>query len=122
MFITAWTVIASALSVSVPYPVLSPRLRVKQHRAGAEGNLVPGEEEFIKIILGWEFMETATAYEVCENCDIDSATGVRATTCGGTVEWVDKDNTCGGQPCWVRKQCPVGINTFAVRATLKDGG
>ena len=103
--------------------------RVKQHRSGATGQLVEGEEELRKIILGWYEISNALEYEICHQCfgntnniRIDEQTGkdlltdtYDATDGSGTIHKISIDTKCGGQPCLVLPSAPIGQNTFHMR-------
>ena len=110
------TLIASTLAYNAnDVPVLETSLRVKQHRAGERGELVEGEQDHLKVIVKWNPVASATAYEVCQNCNISTTSGERIGA-AGTVHPVKIDHTCGGLLCFIKPQCPRGINTFVVRA------
>ena len=91
--------------------------RVKQHRAGPTGELVEGEEDKRKIILSWDHIRGAEAYEVCHECDIDDETGTRSTQFG-TVTPIPTTQTCGDRPCMVFPGAPLGYNRFNVRVQV----
>ena len=78
--LAAATLLATAAGAPA-YPELDAAARVKQHRAGAAGALVAGEEEQRKLIISWKRFEAATGYEVCHGCDVD-ANGVRTSAFG----------------------------------------
>ena len=115
-------------------PELHVSARVKQHRSGATGQLVPGEEDLRKIILTWDkptndVAGTISHYEICHQCGsdvIDGNTGTSTTTLGEdkikTVP-IGRGGECGGHPCLVFPNCPKGKNTFNLRIAYKiDGG
>jgi hypothetical protein len=92
--------------------------RVKQHRSGAAGDLVEGEEHLRKIILGWHGIAAAEAYEICHQCTgrIDEdGMEVAGEEALGTVHPLTKDNMCGGEPCLVLAAAPLGFNRFHMR-------
>mmetsp|Transcript_23005 Transcript_23005/g.33953 ORF Transcript_23005/g.33953 Transcript_23005/m.33953 type:complete len:170 (-) Transcript_23005:64-573(-) len=97
--------------------------RAKQHRRGAEGKLVEGEEHLRKIILGWYRIDGAEAYEICHQCvgRIDENTGVEIDDSIGTIRRGGEITTCGGQPCTVLPAAPIGYNRFHLRYQTKDG-
>jgi hypothetical protein len=104
-------------------PQFDLKARVKQHRRGAEGNLVHGEENFRKIILAWDRVSDAEAYEVCHDCDIDDGTGTRDSTMGddkGEVfpRAVGRNFECGDRPCLVMPGAPLGYNRFNIRVKV----
>ena len=101
------------------YPSILSSIRVKEHRSGAEGVLVEGEEDLLKIILKFTDVDSAEVYEVCHNCVVDDESGVRSGTDGDTDE-VSPASTCGGELCWIRPGCPKAWNTFNVRAMVGD--
>mmetsp|Transcript_54301 Transcript_54301/g.60689 ORF Transcript_54301/g.60689 Transcript_54301/m.60689 type:complete len:152 (-) Transcript_54301:195-650(-) len=117
--ITLWaaftTCTASLVSATKP-PIVGLDARVKQHRAGAQGDLVPGEENLLKIITNWEAVEGAEKYEVCHNCIINEATGEREGD-SGTANEVAVDMICGGQPCHILKGARRGKNRYNVRVS-----
>ena len=99
--------------------------RVKQHRQGAQGNLVEGEEDLRKVILGWHAIPNAAAYEICHQCvgRIEEATGVeRGDAEIGTIHATTPDHTCGGEPCLVMPNAPLGYNTFHLRYKTDEAG
>uniref|UniRef100_A0A6U4HP11 Lipoprotein n=1 Tax=Minutocellus polymorphus TaxID=265543 RepID=A0A6U4HP11_9STRA len=99
--------------------------RVKQHRQGARGDLVEGEEELRKIILGWHAIPSAAGYELCHQCvgRIEEATGVEMGDAEiGTVHATTLQDTCGGEPCLVMPGAPIGYNTFHLRYKTADNG
>ena len=99
--------------------------RVKQHRQGAQGNLVEGEEDLRKVILGWHAIPGVVAYEICHQCvgRIEEATGVeRGDADIGTIHETPPDHTCGGEPCLVLPAAPLGYNTFHLRYKTDEGG
>jgi hypothetical protein len=113
-----------------PYSLFRPELhltaRIKQHRQGATGDLVEGEEALRKIILNWDPIVNAKAYEICHQCaaSINSHTGERqqeededVDSLDGTVISVPvgRDGECGGLPCLVVPGTPLGWNTFHLR-------
>lgn len=110
-------------------PELHLTARIKQHRQGAAGDLVEGEEDLRKIILNWDPVWEAKAYEICHQCgSIDSNSGERkgnggadADADGGTVIAipVGRQGECGGLPCLVVGGAPLGWNTFHLRVQLK---
>jgi hypothetical protein len=107
-------------------PELHLTARIKQHRQGATGDLVQGEEELRKIILNWDPIVNAKAYEICHLCSsIDSNSGQREDDSGedsdgGTVISipVGRHGECGGMPCLVVPGVPLGWNTFHLRVQL----
>jgi hypothetical protein len=101
------------------YPSILSSMRVKEHRSGAEGTLVEGEEHLLKVILKFTAVHAAEVYEVCHNCVIDDESGKRSGDEGDTDE-IGLDSVCGGEPCWVRPGCPKSWNTFNVRAMVGD--
>lgn len=114
----------SSSSTHLKRPKFDLRARVKQHRAGAMGNLVPGEEELRKIILSWDHYPNVAGYEVCHNCIIDEDTGERNTNEEGTIIEIaiDDGGQCGGKPCLVLSGAPIGYNVFHLRyLTHREG-
>jgi hypothetical protein len=98
--------------------------RAKQHRKHT-GGLVGGEEHLRKIILRWNKIPDAEAYEMCHNCrNIDEATGSVTSDDldAGTIIplEVGRKNECGGIPCMVMPSAPKGYNKFNLRVK-KDG-
>jgi len=77
---------AAGGDVNVDFPHLNHHLRVKQHRSGAQGDLVKGEEHLVKTIIGWVAFPGATEYELCIDCHIEDDTGVREKEEKGKIE------------------------------------
>ena len=102
-------------------PKMDQRARVKQHRFGASGDLVAGEEELRKIIVYWEKTSGALGYELCHNCRVDDATGVRLDDDEGDVRPIPLDMTCAGNMCGVFPGAPLGKNRFNVRVQTSTG-
>ena len=61
-FATAIVAVSAALPAA---PIIDTRARVKQHRSGARGDLVKGEEEMHKILVFWPENPRAEVYEMC---------------------------------------------------------
>jgi hypothetical protein len=114
---------AASLASAIPdRPKISNRARVKQHRFGATGQLVAGEEELRKIIVYWPPTVGALGYEICHNCSVDDATGVRSDeNDGGVATAIAKGDTCGGTMCGVFPGAPFGKNRFNVRVQTSEG-
>ena len=110
-------------STSKERPVIEAKARVKEHRHGARGELVPGEEGMIKVIVYWPKVFSALSYEICHGCYIIDATGERIEDKSdvGTVYTVHPDSTCGGSICHVFKNVQRGKNRFNVRVQTNDG-
>ena len=109
-FLLALISTAHAAPVLDNVPVLFEH-RVKEHRAGANGDLVVGEEGFLKVMFKWNLDESAIEFEVKH---IDP-------TGHETTSTVETDQQCGGYMCFIKKNCPRGINAFTVRAlSLSD--
>mmetsp|Transcript_30717 Transcript_30717/g.37515 ORF Transcript_30717/g.37515 Transcript_30717/m.37515 type:complete len:154 (+) Transcript_30717:90-551(+) len=110
-------------STSIPRPVINTNARVKQHRAGAVGDLVIGEEHMLKIIVKWPPMRPALSYEICHGCHVIDSTGERLEDeeTAGKVYPVDPHSTCGGDVCHVFKDVPKGKNRFNVRVLTPNG-
>jgi hypothetical protein len=89
--------------------------RVKEHRGGPQGDLVEGEEHMRKVLLQWDQVPGALGYEVCHNC-VPSSDGELE----GDIIPVPADQTKAGRPVLVFKNAPLGINTFHVRASVKE--
>ena len=102
-------------------PVIDPQARVKQHRFGANGDLVEGEEELRKIIVYWPRTPGALGYEICHNCNVDDAKGVRLDDEKDKIKTVGPTDTCGGEMCGVYPGAPLGKNTFNVRVQTSEG-
>ena len=81
-----------------------------------------GQEHLRKIILQWEKVQEAAAYEVCHNCEIEDLTGLRSEDCIGDVLDIPigRAGTCGHGPCMVMPAAPIGYNKFHLR--VKVGG
>jgi len=106
-------------------PIVDLSARIKQHRFGASGQLVDGEEEMRKIIIQWNPIPGAISYDVCHNCRVlEDSTGPQPDeggTGGGGLYLVNIDMTRDGRPAFVKSNTSLGKNTFHVRANL-DGG
>lgn len=92
--------------------------RVKEHRQGARGDRVEGEEHMRKIIIQWESLPGALGYEVCHNCDVaeDGSWGGK-----GEVIEVPVGQERSGRPVFVKPDVPRGVNIFHVRASTEEG-
>ena len=119
----------AASIISQERPNFIGTARIKQHRAGANGDLVEGEEHLLKAIIKWDAIPNAERYEICHHCNdyIDEETGVADDNV--TDEDSIKDiydieiggkNTCGGQPCLVMPGVPKGNNQYHLRVKI-DG-
>ena len=108
-FLLALISTAHAAPVLDNVPVLFEH-RVKEHRAGANGDLVVGEEGFLKVMFKWNLDESAIEFEVKH---IDP-------TGHETTSTVETDQQCGGYMCFIKKNCPRGINAFAARTLSSD--
>jgi hypothetical protein len=135
LFTTTFSVIVDAAenpAEAPERPQFDLQARVKQHRRGAEGSLVPGEENLRKIILSWDRVENAEAYEVCHDCHdiINDDTGIISSKTT-TPLLVDKDGIvkvfplavgrafeCGMRPCLVLPGAPIGYNRFHIRVKV----
>lgn len=123
--------ISAAAAAALDRPDFSIfQARSKQHRHSS-GDLVEGEEELRKIILGWHAIPDAEAYEICHQCSdwIDESTGSEIDSHdetdenkAGTVHRTTPANTCGGEPCLVLPAAPLGYNRFHMRYQTAAGG
>jgi len=120
VFALAFFGAVAASSKVVEYPVINPMARVKQHRAGANGDLVKGEEVHRKVILKWDRWGGAKTYEVCHNCQIDDATGVRSGD-RGKVMSSGPDLECGSQPCQIFPGLAKGQHIYNLRVEDASG-
>ena len=102
-------------------PLVDTSARVKQHRAGASGDLVPGEEDLRKIIIQWDSIPGALSYEVCHNCDVVEGVPQASSSGGDSIHTVGVDMIRAGRPVFIQPGTPLGKNTFHVRANF-DGG
>jgi len=93
--------------------------RVKQHRRGAEGNLVEGEEHMRKLLLQWDAVDGALGYEVCHNCQPTTGSEVKNGELQGIITPVPVDQTKAGRPVFIFPNAPLGKNTFHVRVSTK---
>lgn len=100
----------------VPVPEVDEVARVKEHRRGASGDLVEGEEDMRKLLLQWESVPDAIGYEVCHNCDHDDGGEGEIIPVG-----VGRKFEKGARPVLVRANVPFGRNSFKVRVSLKEG-
>ena len=101
-------------------PVLDDSARIKEHRAGATGELVAGEEELRKIVVQWDFLKGALEYEICHDCTISEDGSV--TGGSRTIVPIGRKGECGGRPCHIVRGAPLRLNTFHVRANIADEG
>ena len=100
----------------VPVPNIDSEAWVKQHRAGAAGDLVAGEEDLRKMSVQWESVPGAYEYQVCVNCDLEadpSTWTIKPVPVGRAGER-------GGRPVFIYPGAPIGHNTFHVRVSLTD--
>ena len=104
-----------AAAANPDYPEVEPRARVKQPRGVQEG-----EDFRLKAIIKWKQWEGALSYEVCHDCDIDDASGVRTSERGKTIASA-VSYTCGGTPCAVFPDLTKGKHTYSVRANDAEG-
>ena len=72
----------AATIISQERPNFIGTARIKQHRAGANGDLVEGGEHLLKAIIKWDAIPNAERYEICHHCNdyIDEETGVADDT------------------------------------------
>ena len=112
-FLVTALCLATAAMAQITVPEIDIKARVKQHRAGAAGDLVAGEEELRKVIIQWDKVDGATGYEVCHNCkgDVEKIIPVE----------VGRKGECGGRPCMVLPGAPIGYNTFQLRVKTSSG-
>src|SRR6056300_1503412 len=92
---------APAVVIAADRPTFHGTARVKQH-FHKTGDLIKGEEELRKLILKWDGIPNAQAYELCHNCNnIDEATGREVGEIDGTIYPIEIGGrfVCGGQPC-----------------------
>ena len=108
-----WT--TSALPAA---PVIHQKARVKQHRAGAKGDLVEGQESLRKILVQWDSVPDALEYEVCHDCIMENGEPKEGE---GKRTIVDLKSTRGGTPVHIVPGAPIRINTFHVRAKVATG-
>lgn len=104
---------------SLKRPELHLEARIKEHK-NRSGEVIAWESELRKIIVSWDRYPNAQLYEVCHMCDVDEATGVRASTEEGTVteRKVGREGECGMKPCLVIPGAPLGRNRFHVRVSV----
>ena len=103
-------------------PKLEETARIKQHRSGASGDLVEGEEHLVKAIFYWNSVGGALEYEISLDChrnveESDELVVVQK----GKKDTISPSKTCGGRPCYVYPAAPVGITTVSVRVKTEDG-
>jgi hypothetical protein len=114
-----WACLAVSLSAQADLvPVVDRIARVKEHRFGANGQLVPGEEGMKKIIIQWNEIKGAIAYQVCHNCRKTDEDGVLEP---GEIHFVSLTATRAGRPAFMKPGAPLGRNTFHVRASVEEG-
>ncbi len=101
-------------------PIIDASARVKEHRFGATGDLVVGEEAMRKIIIQWNEIPGALAYEVCHNCQTTNQEGVLVLE-PGEIHPASPSAQRAGRPVFVRSGTTVGRNTFHVRASVEEG-
>jgi hypothetical protein len=97
-------------------PIVDMSARVKEHRFGADGDLVEGEEDMRKIIIQWDPIPGAASYEVCQNCQV-----FEGSSHSGELHLISAENLRAGRPVFIKPNTPLGTNTFRVRAILEDG-
>lgn len=117
LLVPAWLA-ASPFAQGDIVPLVDRTARVKEHRFGANGDLVAGEEEMRKIIIQWNQIEGALAYQVCHNCRKTTEDGVLEP---GEIQTVSPTQIRAGQPAFVKPGAPLGRNTFHVRASVEEG-
>ncbi|CAB9518967.1 expressed unknown protein [Seminavis robusta] len=100
-----------------PVPQVDQVARVKEHRRGANGDLVPGEENLRKLLLQWHAIPGALEYEVCHNCHISDSGDVLE----GNINFVPTSKTKAGRPVFVFPNAPLGKNSFHVRVSVEAG-
>mmetsp|Transcript_13461 Transcript_13461/g.37159 ORF Transcript_13461/g.37159 Transcript_13461/m.37159 type:complete len:153 (-) Transcript_13461:115-573(-) len=113
--------VATTTAADIPQrPEFDLTARVKNHRRGAEGKMVEGEEDLRKIILQWDRVADAEEYEVCHQCTVDDATGILDTM--GEIRHVPigRSGECGNRPCLVMPGAPTGYNRFNLRVRVDD--
>lgn len=107
---------------AVDRPNFTASARVKQH-FHRTGDLIAGEEHLLKVIVRWNPMSAAEAYELCHNCNhILEETGEENGDVDGKIYpiAVGGANMCGGQACHVMPGAPKGNNKFHLRVKM-DG-
>ena len=97
---------------------MEPAARLKQHRAGATGELVPGQEHLLKLTVFWNAIPDAQIYEVCLNCEIHDNERLDPTV--GRLEVSDPQQTCGGRQCFIWPGADPGVNRVHVRVRTSD--
>jgi hypothetical protein len=113
---------AAVAATTVDRPKFTATARVKQHFHQVTGELVQLEEHLLKIIVKWNPIPEAEAYELCHNCHfIVEETGEEK----GGKNWnedgsiipipIDGKHTCGAKPCYVMPAAPKGNNKFHLR-------
>lgn len=111
---------AAVAAASDDRPNFVGTVRVKQHYHRS-GELVEGEEDLLKVIVKWDPIPGAEAYELCHDCGhIDEATGLEDGELDGAMYPIEVGHTCGGQPCHVMPGIKQGHNRFHLR--VKKGG
>lgn len=124
-FISLLALLVTTAAADTPRPIFVGTARVKQHMHRT-GDLVPGEEDLLKVIVKWDAIGGAEKYELCHQCNnIDEETGHIAATgseVGGTVHEIGIGGQfeCGGQPCKVLPNSPQGSNVYHLRV-MKNG-
>jgi hypothetical protein len=111
-------VVTAQQQAAPPVPEMDHSARVKQHRQGARGDLVEGEEDLRKIKIQWKPVEDALEYQVCHNCVFDEYSPEEESV---TSVSVGREGECGGRPCFVLPGAPQGRNTFHVRVRTTTG-
>lgn len=99
-------------------PKVDMDARVKQHRSGARGDLVYGEEDKRKIIIQWDAIPGALEYQVCHNCKASKRKGELTP---GDLHSVDIETVRAGRPVFVKPDVQRGKNSFHVRASVQEG-
>lgn len=111
----------AAVAATADRPNFTATARVKQHFHHT-GELVDGEEHLLKIIVKWNSIPEAEAYELCHNChfiveETGEEKGGRNWNEDGSIIPIPIDGkfTCGRQPCYVMPAAPKGNNKFHLR-------
>jgi len=97
--------------------------RVKHHRRGASGDMVPGEEHMRKLLLQWDSVEGALEYQVCHNCVFvppEEKGHYFGEIKQGNIDTVPATQLKANRPVFIFPNAPLGKNTFRVRVSVKE--
>jgi hypothetical protein len=109
-------ILSSTVVAAAPErPQFDPKgARVIRHK----GRVVPGKKDLRRIVIKWDRVPDAEAYEVCHQCDIDDETGTLLSMTDNGKVHPARENECGGRPCLVMPGAPIGYHRFNFRVKV----